>query len=338
MHKQETALASVIVPVYNAEKYLNRCIDSILAQTYHNFELILVDDGSTDNSSAICEARAEKDRRIKVIHIENSGCAVARNAGIIHSHGEYVFFVDSDDEVDVNYIQNLFPEADEDLVYAGYRNILSDGVEKICTHHAEYLSCNDLRRDFLQKQITFVWCACYKREIIVRNGVFFDKSASLWEDVSFNLSYLEHCTTIRFSEHTDYVYYQNPQSLINSFCSGRLAKQRAECARVEQFCDVQDFRIRWFYWLSVINHYRKWIDLGDHETKKEAKNQLSKTLNDPFFRESIPYIRKHGSLDERIETFFMRSWLHPMYKPVYGFVIFLSKIKNHLLRKNYVSK
>ena len=110
---------SVIVPVYNTEKYLHRCIDSILAQTFTDFELLLINDGSKDNSGKICDEYAAKDSRIKSVHIPNSGANNARLKGIQESIGEYVMFVDSDDVVSNNYFQlfyNEIYESDVDVV------------------------------------------------------------------------------------------------------------------------------------------------------------------------------------------------------------------------------
>ena len=100
MNLEQQPLISVIVPVYKVEKYLHRCVDSILNQTYRNLEIILVDDGSPDNCGAICDEYAAKDNRIRVIHQENTGVSAARNAGLEACTGEYVAFVDSDDYVD----------------------------------------------------------------------------------------------------------------------------------------------------------------------------------------------------------------------------------------------
>ena len=100
-------LISVIVPVYNVEKYLPRCIESILRQTYPHFELILVDDGSLNKSGAICDRYAKKDARVKVIHKENAGISTARNAGVDMAQGEYISFVDSDDWVREDYLEKL---------------------------------------------------------------------------------------------------------------------------------------------------------------------------------------------------------------------------------------
>ena len=101
-------LISIIVPVYKVEPFLRRCIDSILAQTYTNLEIILVDDGSPDNCGLICDEYAAKDSRIKVIHKENGGVSIARNCGLDSSNGDYIVFIDSDDFVAKKHIENLF--------------------------------------------------------------------------------------------------------------------------------------------------------------------------------------------------------------------------------------
>ena len=108
----ESKLVSVIIPVYNVERYLKKCIDSILNQTYKNLEIILVDDGSTDCSSKICDEYAKNDTRILVIHKANGGQSEARNIGISESKGEYIFFVDSDDYIEYNAIETMLEIAE----------------------------------------------------------------------------------------------------------------------------------------------------------------------------------------------------------------------------------
>ena len=117
-------LFSVVVPVYNVEKYLRECVESILRQTFDDFELILVDDGSKDSSGAICDEYAATDNRIKVIDKENEGQAIARNLGIKIAKGEYLGFVDSDDWVDEEYFENLYESAQRnncDIACAGFK-------------------------------------------------------------------------------------------------------------------------------------------------------------------------------------------------------------------------
>ena len=101
-------LISIIIPVYKVEEYLEKCVDSVIKQTYDNLEIILVDDGSPDNCGKICDQYSKKDKRVKVIHKENGGLSDARNAGIDISRGEYISFIDSDDYVEIDYIETLY--------------------------------------------------------------------------------------------------------------------------------------------------------------------------------------------------------------------------------------
>ena len=126
-------MLSVIIPVYNVEKYLSRCVDSVLNQTYKNFELILVDDGSLDNSPVICDEYENKDSRIKVIHKENGGLSSARNAGLEICKGDYIFFIDSDDWLtDENVLEEFISKAEKenaDFVYS-FMNTATDKIQK----------------------------------------------------------------------------------------------------------------------------------------------------------------------------------------------------------------
>ena len=128
---------SVIIPVYNAEKYVGRCIESVQAQTYSHWQMILVDDGSKDQSLEICQKYAGADNRIHVIHQENAGPGIARNTGIASATGNYVVFIDSDDYVEKEYFQ-LLSEHDEDVVYIDVRNV--DEYGRVLKE--EYMSSN----------------------------------------------------------------------------------------------------------------------------------------------------------------------------------------------------
>lgn len=117
---------SVVVPVYNAENYISRCVESVLDQTYCNWQMILVDDGSKDKSLEICQKYANEDNRINVIHQENAGPGIARNAGIAKASGNYVVFIDSDDYIEKDYFQ-LLSKHDEDVVFINVRDVDDDG-------------------------------------------------------------------------------------------------------------------------------------------------------------------------------------------------------------------
>lgn len=142
---------SVIIPVYNAERFVGRCIESVKAQTYTDWEMILVDDGSKDRSLEVCRMYAGSDDRIRVIHQENAGPGMARNAGLECAEGRYVVYIDSDDYVEKEYFE-LLSEHDEDVVFIDVRNVDEEGriVKEEYMSHNKHLSLDSI----LRKQMT----------------------------------------------------------------------------------------------------------------------------------------------------------------------------------------
>lgn len=175
---------SVIVPVYNVEKYLRRCVDSVLAQTLTDFELILVDDGSTDGSPAICDEYARGDTRVKVIHQKNAGVSAARNAGLDAARGEYVAFVDSDDYVDERYLEKLLAPGC-DLCICGAKIILEDGiVQSYISPQAEVCDMSPEKiTQFLESNYrTYVWGKVFGKKLIDSCELRFDTNIYHSED------------------------------------------------------------------------------------------------------------------------------------------------------------
>lgn len=201
MEKEKKSLklpsVSIIVPVYNAEPFLHRCIDSILLQSYTDFELILVDDGSVDKSGMICDGYVLKDNRIKVIHGRNKGVSSARNQGLKLASGEYIVFIDADDFVANSYIRCLVAYGDFDLVTANY-NVNT--------------ACNAYRggkvKNYLQTFIhcTTLWGKLYNKKIIKVRGLHFDEDIRFGEDTLFYLSYLLYCKNIAVIPDCGYHY------------------------------------------------------------------------------------------------------------------------------------
>lgn len=195
---------SIIIPVYNVEKYLANCINSIFTQTYKEWELILVNDGSTDNSGIICDEYASKDSRVKVIHKVNGGVSSARNAGINASDFNLIYFVDSDDFIEpptLEEIINKYKATNADLVVHGLvdDNLIDKSIRKISystfneSDYAEIIETTD-RYGLLKGPV----CKLFRREIILANKVCFDSSISYGEDTKFTFEYLQYCSSIAF--------------------------------------------------------------------------------------------------------------------------------------------
>lgn len=168
-------IISVIVPVYNVEKYLYKCIDSILGQTYKELEIILVDDGSTDNSGVICDKYEKKDNRIKVIHKKNGGLSDARNCGLDNAIGEYIAFLDSDDWVDFKYIEILYEnlrDYNADISICNFRRVHDE--KELLNNHNNIILYNNieaLQQIYTNKSVQAIvaWNKLYKKSIFKKN-------------------------------------------------------------------------------------------------------------------------------------------------------------------------
>ena len=190
---------SIIVPVYNSEKHLCRCIDSILTQTYANFELLLINDGSKDNSGIICDEYAAKDSRIKVVHKENGGVSSARNIGLENAAGEWITFVDSDDWLDKEFLESIFIDNIEsvDLVISYAKYIDKIGKTSSNEYKSRYLNSNNTDTLFLEHDFawqTSPWAKLYKKEIC--RSIRFIENMHIGEDLIFLYTYIMKCNTI----------------------------------------------------------------------------------------------------------------------------------------------
>ena len=182
-------LISVIVPCYNVEEYLPKCIESILNQTYRNLEILLVDDGSPDNCGRICDEYAAKDSRIRIIHKKNGGLSDARNAALDVMTGEYVTFIDSDDYVSDDYVEYLYKiikESGVKLSVSSYQTFVDDSSAEICTNNPLFVKIvhtNDALTGMFYQQIfdTSAWAKMYHRSLF-SDGIRYPKGW-LYEDL-----------------------------------------------------------------------------------------------------------------------------------------------------------
>ncbi len=189
---------SVIVPVYNVEKYLDKCVESIVNQTYKNLEIILVDDGSTDNCPEICDEWAKKDNRIKVIHKPNGGLSSARNAGMDSMTGSYIQFVDSDDYIKSNMIEVMYGniiKGDYDVCVCNYSFIdESDNVISATDFKKSILKGDEIMPNFLKTTVFNSWNAwtkMYKYSVVEKYNLRYDETIKWGEDYPFNYLYFK---------------------------------------------------------------------------------------------------------------------------------------------------
>lgn len=212
-----SALISVVIPVYNAAGYLDACLQSLQAQTYPDWEAIVVDDGSTDASPDLCRAWAARDSRIRVLRQENAGASAARNAGMDAAQGEYLAFLDSDDRLDPDYLQILFQTLDgTDLAVCGIH-----GLPHPAAIPAEVVSLDVLRHTPSRYAgllyINYVFNKLYRRDLICRHDIRFPDQMHRGEDAYFVQEYLLQCRTIAVTPCMLYWYEQHEGSAMRRF-------------------------------------------------------------------------------------------------------------------------
>lgn len=241
---------SVIVPVYNVEPYLARCLDSILAQTFTDFELLLIDDGSPDRSGEICEAYAKKDTRIRVLHQQNGGVGRARNTGLDHARGQYVVFVDSDDWALPDYLRDLYHDvckhAGVGLIIHGAHMVSSQNEPlKDFLFPDVYLPYQRFGEAFTEYELLhwgFPWGKIYNKSVLDEHNIRFDEDIHCREDTLFMLRYLFFCNYIQFRSAINYIYVY----LSGSLSHGRLNSFESEYKTFKLFLDMcRKIRLTW---------------------------------------------------------------------------------------------
>ena len=292
----DNKLISVIIPVYNTEKYLNRCVKSVSDQTYKNLEIILVDDGSSDNSPIICDEWAKKDKRIKVVHKQNGGVSSARNEGLKISTGDYIQFVDSDDYLEENFCKNIMDAylPDVDLVVTGY-TIINDAGEKKTTKVEENKEIEILQNssDFMKYLYNgyndMPVNKIYKRELIIKN---FLKGMPLGEDRIFNLDYLSNVKNkIILVSEAGYVYEFNQGSACH--------KERDNFYEILKISlnALKEFLIKQFGGCDCHEFYKligdTFVDIIKRNSKSNIKEVYKKIKNDENYK---LYVKNYNPL------------------------------------------
>lgn len=234
---------SMIVPVYNTELYLHRCIDSILSQTFTDFELLLIDDGSTDRSGEICDEYAGKDKRVRVFHKENGGVSSARNLGLDEARGEWIAFVDSDDWVSTKLLEFLFSEAEKgkhDLVFCNYAEVYTKQI--VVSHH----SCYTSKKDYICHTIEgalggYLWNKLVHKDLFPKTTKFYT-GCDLWEDLQMSVQLFFYAESV-YVLNTEPLYFHdctNVQSITSSKRGNKINSMIQNLLSIEQFLKNHD--------------------------------------------------------------------------------------------------
>lgn len=328
---------SIIVPVYNKSDTLKRCIESVLNQDYQNLELILVDDGSSDNSYEICLSYGEKDTRVKVFKKENGGVSSARNFGLKVASGEFIQFVDADDFLEKNMCSKLISsyfENDFDVVVCSYKKHTDDKIKNKMSLDFECESISQFKDKFafLFENVLFnsPWNKLYKREKI---NFLFDEDFSLGEDLLFNLEYFKTCKKVKIIKNCLYNYVDKSfDSLSKVYSDTLLEKQIYLYKKVKAFskeCFGDDFLYGSIdrVFLKEIYYLLKKIVYQKDLSKKEKISKIKDILE----RKEIKNIPKNLKLNDnqiKIVVFLIRKKLK------YSLFVFF-KLKKLLREKIY---
>ena len=321
---------SVIIPVYNVENYLHRCINSILVQEYTDLEILLIDNGSTDSSGSICDTYASEYSNISAYHIENHGVGSARNFGLAKAQGEFICFVDADDYLVGNLFSNMENQLDSelDLLVFSYYNSLEKNLSET-TRSAKILPIEG-KKDrnqfialftelFLSDMMYTVWNKIYRREFLEEHRIMFEQY-ELGEDVRFNLNVFECVHTISFSKTCYYVYVSGrTDSAMGQYNPYRMSYQLEELEKVDQLMTGWDIHDDQF-----IDQIKARILMSNIQNISNQKMSLSKK------RHYVEVLCRNQEMIALLKK--ATSPLHPLVRRLLHFrmyltVIFLKKLQ-----------
>jgi glycosyltransferase involved in cell wall biosynthesis len=274
---------SVIVPVYNAEKYIERCIKSILDQTYENLEILLIDDGSLDKCPEICDEWARKDERIEVIHKDNEGVSIARNIGIDRARGEYIAFVDSDDYLDSEIFGKLITSIEKNNSDIAICNFYPNKEIQL----KEQLTREEVYSLLLDRKMFrgYMWNKLYKTSIIKNNKIKFEDNIYMCEDLLFNCVYLKYCFNASYVNERLYYYNDDSISAINCKLNSKFltvfdAYQKIEKIYINNKNNLNEFYISYFKVVTdVIYRNNKANEICSKSKLYEKKNALYRLID-----------------------------------------------------------
>lgn len=284
---------SIIVPIYNGEEYLEKCIDSILIQSYKDFELILVDDGSTDASLSICERYAEADSRVVVYHKENGGLVSARKSGLSLAKGEYIGFVDCDDYIDDDMYSNLMQHAVDngsDIVASGiiYDNVFSRKESLNCIKKGSY-DKKLIKDEIIPKMLIYsgfvnygiipgVVTKVFKRSVLEKALPNVDDDITIGEDVAITAYSIMNCNSLSVIDSASYHYIQYENSMVRVFNPKRIEKieKLYECiSKID--CEAYQKQVTLYMCYLIFNAVAACVKKSNY-SKKEAKAAVKSIL------------------------------------------------------------
>ena len=331
MNKEKIA---IVVPIYNAEKYLKECVESLLEQTYTNLQIILVNDGSQDNSIKICNELKEKDNRILVINGKNEGVSKARNKGIDVTDAKYIMFVDADDYILPSYVEDMYNFMNQnniDAVKTGWTRFNDNEKKQLSFIEEDYQIFNSNQIvEFILKNNRYFNSACtilYSLEIIKKNKIHFETNLKHGEDTLFFIDYLNVCKRIGYIKNTGYCYRFNSSSTSNKVDIDARIKYCIDTIIVyytlynkyglnEQIAGLVLERINYSLKIILYNQPMKYTSFKNMVKKFDSKQKYLSIKKHFSF-----HLKYNVKFLEKIEMLFIA-------KKKYGIYYFIIKIKS----------
>ncbi|WP_051190344.1 glycosyltransferase family 2 protein [Kaistella palustris] len=291
-------MISVIVPVYNAGKYLEQCIESIVRQKIADFEIILINDGSTDRSGEICDKYVCLDERVRVFHQQNAGVSNARNVGIKAAVGEWITFIDSDDYITENYFNSITDNLNADWILVNIsRDLNSEIHEHLKLVDRRYEKTSFIKDFFLYPHFPGPWAKFFKRDIIINNKLQFNPDLKFGEDALFNLQYLNLCKIIQTNTKTTYIYRDTENGLS------------------QLHFDIKNDRLLYHEIKKALKDYK-----GTEFYKKSLHFPLSRMIRILYFDKSLTSSQRRSHLKELVEENYeiiLGIYVNPKIRPLF---------------------
>ena len=331
---QEKKLLSIIVPVYNTEKYLKECIESILDQTYKDFELILVNDGSKDNSGMICREYMQKDARVKYVYKENEGACYARRDGVLAAKGEYVGFVDSDDWIESDMYEELLVVAKKwqaDIVTSGFIYDDNNCSETDFVREGVYESAtlNELHKKMIFDEkantggvLVSVWNKIYKKDLILPYLEKMEENIQLWEDIGYVYPPFVDAKRIVITHKCYYHYRQNPESTTHKLDKEELKKTlySLKKANVNYKKFSEEIQLGFYRkYAQIIYRYLWKCCTKKNNNKSYILSEFKKVLSDLESKQVISTVISAGNISEHNEEMFLSFLLDRRYEKAYRY-------------------
>lgn len=325
-------LISIIVPVYNREKRIKTCIASLQNQSYEHFEIIIIDDGSSDHTFDVCTTLCKEDQRIRLIHKENGGVSSARNRGIKEAHGDYIMFLDSDDFYEKDTVKKMAEYADDDtLCICGFLEVKKNEKSKVYIYEDKPVTMYKSKYYFDMDRKRLFYSVCnklYSRKKIVEFNLFFDEEVHYTEDFIFNLNYYQHMQQVILINHPYYHYVDCDEGSLSkdrqqNFLNGTHANSRAVIKYLDAHPEIsKSMQARCYhsFLVNVLGYLDRASDSFFSIDHKSAAKLVEKELND--LQRFLPYTNLKTKIeywlishrlfliDRLMRTIYFKLWIN----------------------------